>query len=47
MYRQNIMRQEIKQILINKNFMDFKECINSFDSADDCSFAIADVRRAV
>jgi len=46
MYRQNIMRPEIKQSLINKNITGFTECIKSFNSADDCSFAIVDVRRA-
>lgn len=46
MYRQNIMRPEIKENLINKNFDGFVECVKSFNSEDDCSFAIVDVRRA-
>lgn len=46
MYTQNIIKPEIKEKLINKNFDGFKEYIKDNDSFDDCSFAIANVRRA-
>lgn len=46
MYNQNVIKPEVKERLINKNFDSFREYIKTSDSMDDCSFAIANVRRA-
>lgn len=46
MYNHNMLKPDIKNILLSGNFNDFKEYIRNAENMDDCSFAFADVRRA-
>ena len=46
MYNHNILKPEIKEILLRKNYVEFKEYIKEAHNTDDCSFAFVDVRRA-
>ncbi len=45
MYNQTIMKPEIKELLFKENYRDFKQFINASNNIDDCSFALAEIRR--
>ena len=45
MYDHNMLKPEIKNILLSGNHLKLKDVIDESKSIDDCSFAFADVRR--